>query len=284
MKRPAFQFYTGDWRKDPNLRRCSPATRGIWVDLLCDIHDLDHRGETRGTLEQLARSAGCFPAEMEAALRELSATETADVTFCHNEITVVSRRFLREWRIRNTANARQKKRRGADGQFVVTPDVTQNVTPYGVHASSSSSSSSSEQKHMPVEQGKEPTLVEVDPPPLDFEAVYKLYPRKEGKIAGLKRLRVDVRTHAALADFKTAVENYARITRDWPSDKRKHFSSFVSIWREYLDPEVLASARSAALDRHRATARNGTTARRQDDSRSQQPPNVLDVLGLRGTR
>jgi hypothetical protein len=29
MKRPAFQFYPSDWRNNANLRRCSPAARGV---------------------------------------------------------------------------------------------------------------------------------------------------------------------------------------------------------------------------------------------------------------
>lgn len=29
MKLPAFQFYPGDWRKDPNLCRCSHAAKGV---------------------------------------------------------------------------------------------------------------------------------------------------------------------------------------------------------------------------------------------------------------
>ena len=32
MKLPAFQFYPGDWRKDPNLCRCSHAAKGVWID------------------------------------------------------------------------------------------------------------------------------------------------------------------------------------------------------------------------------------------------------------
>lgn len=33
-KNPAFQFYPGDWIKDPELRSCSLAARGAWIDIL----------------------------------------------------------------------------------------------------------------------------------------------------------------------------------------------------------------------------------------------------------
>lgn len=35
MKFPWLKFYPGDWLKEPSLTVCSPATRGIWIDLIC---------------------------------------------------------------------------------------------------------------------------------------------------------------------------------------------------------------------------------------------------------
>lgn len=32
---PSFQFYPMDWLGDVNLRMCSPAARGLWIDLMC---------------------------------------------------------------------------------------------------------------------------------------------------------------------------------------------------------------------------------------------------------
>lgn len=58
MKRPSFQFYPADWRKDANLRRCSPAARGVWMDLLCILHDSDQYGVVCWPLKELASAAG----------------------------------------------------------------------------------------------------------------------------------------------------------------------------------------------------------------------------------
>jgi hypothetical protein len=44
MKRPAFQFYPADWRKDIELRSCSLAARGLWIDLMCVMHDCEPYG------------------------------------------------------------------------------------------------------------------------------------------------------------------------------------------------------------------------------------------------
>jgi len=50
-KQPSFQFYPGDWLKDPALRRCSPAARGAFMDLLCYAFECEPRGYliTNGT-------------------------------------------------------------------------------------------------------------------------------------------------------------------------------------------------------------------------------------------
>lgn len=57
MRRPSFQFYPADWRNNANLRRCSPAARGIWVDVMCVLHDSDEYGIVRWPLKDLANSA-----------------------------------------------------------------------------------------------------------------------------------------------------------------------------------------------------------------------------------
>lgn len=44
MKMPAFQFYPADWMKDPNLRRCTHAAKGVWIDILCLMSECEERG------------------------------------------------------------------------------------------------------------------------------------------------------------------------------------------------------------------------------------------------
>lgn len=43
-KQPAFQFYPGDWQKDPALRRTSKAAKGVWMDTLCLMFECEERG------------------------------------------------------------------------------------------------------------------------------------------------------------------------------------------------------------------------------------------------
>lgn len=57
MSRPSFQFYPKDWRNNANLGRCSFAARGVWLDVLCVLHDSDEYGVARWPLKDLANSA-----------------------------------------------------------------------------------------------------------------------------------------------------------------------------------------------------------------------------------
>jgi hypothetical protein len=37
--RPAFQSYPGDWRRDTALQTCSLAARGLWIEIVCLMHE-----------------------------------------------------------------------------------------------------------------------------------------------------------------------------------------------------------------------------------------------------
>jgi hypothetical protein len=51
------QLYFGDWRKNAKLRRCSPAARGYWIDIMGVLHDSEEYGLVHWPLKELARAA-----------------------------------------------------------------------------------------------------------------------------------------------------------------------------------------------------------------------------------
>lgn len=59
MRRPAFQFYPADWRNNANLRRCSWAARGVWIEVMGLMHDSDDYGILRWSLKEVAQALGC---------------------------------------------------------------------------------------------------------------------------------------------------------------------------------------------------------------------------------
>ena len=58
MDRPAFLLYVGDWLSDVKLRRCSPGARGVWMDVLCYMHDADEYGILRWPLREIVNATG----------------------------------------------------------------------------------------------------------------------------------------------------------------------------------------------------------------------------------
>lgn len=81
-KLPSFQFYPGDWMKDPALRRCSHAAKGIWMDLLCLMFECDERGVLASngqawTDAEIARAVGGDFTEVSNAIQELLRTGAA---------------------------------------------------------------------------------------------------------------------------------------------------------------------------------------------------------------
>jgi len=71
MKRPSFQFYPGDWTSNSNLRRCTHTEKGIWMDVMCLMHDQEPYGILRWPLTEIATAVGCTV----AALRKIAEKE-----------------------------------------------------------------------------------------------------------------------------------------------------------------------------------------------------------------
>lgn len=77
MRRPSFQFYPADYRNNSKLRRCSPAARGAWLDIMCVLHDSDEYGICRWPLAELAQAAG-VPVKLARELSEKDVLKGAD--------------------------------------------------------------------------------------------------------------------------------------------------------------------------------------------------------------
>lgn len=77
MSAPWLKFYPSDWRADPALRMCSLAARGLWMEMLCVMHEATPRGFllVNGkplTVGQMAALAGCSADDAKALLAELT--------------------------------------------------------------------------------------------------------------------------------------------------------------------------------------------------------------------
>lgn len=127
MRRPSFQFYPGDWLSKLEVRACSTAARGLWMDMIC----LMHEGEPYGHLTLngkvvlppiLAKICGTSIEEVEILIAELEGVGVFSRT---EEGVIYCRRMVRDERNRQVR---------AEGGFksLDNPNVPKPKTPEGI--------------------------------------------------------------------------------------------------------------------------------------------------------
>jgi len=78
----------------------------------------------------------------------------------------------------------------------------------------------------------------------DIGALYSLYPRKIGKTRGIAKLKREIKSEQDYYLCVRAIENYAKSVRGKEMEYVKHFSSFVSEWRDWITHVEQKSASS----------------------------------------
>ena len=109
---PWMKFYPADWRSDPMLRVCSIGARGLWMEMLCLMHEAEPRGSLsvagkQVTEAQLASLVGLSRKTVGTLLHEL---EEAGVFSRDSDASIFSRRMRRD-----VAKADQDKANGKAG-------------------------------------------------------------------------------------------------------------------------------------------------------------------------
>src|SRR5688572_13916942 len=101
-KRPSFQFYPGDWQQDAALRACSLAAKGLWIEMICVMHQAYPYGSflvNQKTPSSLtcSRLFGCTPEEYISCFDELKG---AGVLSVDDQNRIFSRRMVHDEKIR----------------------------------------------------------------------------------------------------------------------------------------------------------------------------------------
>lgn len=193
MKRPAFQFYPADWRKDVELRSCSIAARGLWIDILCIAHECDPYGHLAingrpMTAAKLAGQVGLTAAQCKTLLDELIENGVARID---GEGVIYSKRMVQDEDVRNRradggkAGSEHGKKGAEHGIKGGRPRKEKGdlKTPLKTHLGvyeepPPSSSSSSSNTPIPPDTGG----LTADA----FEQFWRAYPKKVGKDAAQK--------------------------------------------------------------------------------------------------
>lgn len=192
MRRPSFQFYPADWRNNANLRRCSPAARGIWVDVMCVLHDSDEYGVVRWPLIDLANSANA-PIKLVRELVEKNVLKGGDkvvaMPFIYvprsgrkngDPVTLLptqagplwySSRMVKDEYVRTIRGEASRFGEGNDEASKASPKP-----PFGDGSTSSSSTTSSSLRSEDLSLGGPRSKY-----PPEFEEAWQAYPDRPGK-------------------------------------------------------------------------------------------------------
>jgi len=109
---PWMKFYPSDWRADPALRSCTVAARGLWIEMLCIMHEAAPYGSLlvkgkRIDKKQLASLAAVPEKECVVLMLELEGFGVFDRD---EDGTIYSRRMRRDY-----AKAIKDKENGKGG-------------------------------------------------------------------------------------------------------------------------------------------------------------------------
>ena len=110
MGDPWLKFYPSDWRSDPMLRMCSIEARGLWMEMLCLMHEAGGYLRVNGTaldVHQLARLAAIEQRKCSRLVAELQKNGVFSVD---ENGQIFSRRILKD-----LAKAQQDRENGKLG-------------------------------------------------------------------------------------------------------------------------------------------------------------------------
>ncbi len=135
------KWFPQDWKSDPQLSRCTPATRGIWVDAICSMM-MTGTYKLEGTAEELSRDCRCTKQEILTANDDLKKCQAAEVSMQKGCIIWICRRLARKYNIKGLrSNAANKRWCKHDANTLQPQDANAMQTPMQTSASDSDSAS-----------------------------------------------------------------------------------------------------------------------------------------------
>mgnify|MGYP006348372967 FL=1 len=185
MADPWLKFYTSDWRADPRLKMCSPAARGMWIEMICLMHEASPyghlliHGQTPNEA-QLASLTGISAAELPHLVAEL---ERLGVFSRTKEGVIYSRKLVRM--ASRSAVARKNGKKGGRPNLGKGEDNSDqlNLQDKGVDKPQKPEARSQKKE----ERGKPLSRAIAKTEPERFEEFWAAYPHR----GGVKRKRSD---------------------------------------------------------------------------------------------
>ena len=195
-KLDSFKFYPGDWFKDPGLRVCTKASKGMWIDMLCLMFECDERGFliTAGTPWSDLEIAGAVGGDIQGNILLIQELLKLDIAKRDKRGAIFCARMVRDEASRRSNVKRQKKFRKSFNDETSNASNNDEVTPL-----------SHEEK--PPEGPPAALFDNKLHINSDFEAWYQEYPRKVAKGHALKAFKSAIKK-VDLAALLAATRRY----------------------------------------------------------------------------
>jgi hypothetical protein len=168
-KLPAFQFYPGDWKKDPGVQALNLHERGLWFEMLLLMHDSEERGKLVLNGRAMPHSAIAQALGLDNQIFEKGLTLLLEfgVASIDRETGVIfCRRMVKDEKVRKTHAEAGK--RGGNPNLVnqkSTPRVNQTSNQKPTPSSSSSSSTTDIKNRVDRARATEPEPTPEPPKP-----------------------------------------------------------------------------------------------------------------------
>jgi hypothetical protein len=226
------QFVVSDWRRD--VLGCTPSAVGCWIHLCCAMWDDNQRGVLTGTLRDLAGRCGFQVDDFAAGLLEIQkkgvGNVTPDLSMIDDRkdlVRVECRRMKREYDRKSLKGQWDENNRQITDKKPTEKEweSAQKPTDTCARARDNYSGSGSDSEGESAERG------------FDFESVYALYPRKEGRKKGLQRCRSQITTRLKYDALARAVKNYSAKVKAEHTEPQyvKQFDTFMGCWEDFVD-------------------------------------------------
>ena len=244
------KFWPQDWQRDPAVRMCGLAARGLWMELLCVAHDGEPYGHVTvnsraPTTKQISMLVGVSEAEVARLIHELEDAGVFDRTA---EGVIVSRRMVRDGTKseegRSHARARWPNgdgRGGPNGSPKRSTEAPPIRGPAGYDCGSPYRDPNSleaefkkQNSRSRIQERKKKLATLAPSADADFERFWSAYPRKVGKGEARKAFDKAIR--------KTTIDALlgAIGRQQWPADPRfiKHPSGWLNgeRWLDAQEP------------------------------------------------
>lgn len=166
------------------------------------------RGEFLTSLERLQSITGLTNGKIRVALRDMQASGEITIKTT-NKYSIIS---ITNWdKYQNDEICEQTNDKQTDKQMTTTKNIRNKEI---------------KNKHM-----------------YDYEALYKLYPKKIGKKKGLQSCASQIKTQEKYEALKKAILNYAKHTQDRENRYKKDFSTFMNCWEDFVEVESVQASK-----------------------------------------